>query len=82
MIALLEHTTDPGRILKETHRVLKPGGRTAVLIPNDINMSAGRVLLGKWAAPVSGPPDLSDSPKDAGLGRGDVRDYLDQGHAF
>ena len=48
LIALLEHTTDPGRILKETHRVLKPGGRTAVLIPNDINMSAGRVLLGKW----------------------------------
>lgn len=48
LIALLEHTSDPRRILTEAHRVLRPGGRLVVVIPNDVNMSIGRLILCKW----------------------------------
>lgn len=57
LIAVLEHTSQPPRILDEVHRILKPGGHLALLIPNDIQMSLGRVLLGKW--PPRYPDHLS-----------------------
>ena len=48
LIALLEHTSDPQKILAEAHRILRPGGHVVVVVPNDINMSLGRLLLAKW----------------------------------
>lgn len=48
LIAVLEHTSDPPRMLQEAHRVLAPGGRMLIVVPNDITMSVGRVLLLKW----------------------------------
>lgn len=57
MVALLEHTWHPQKVLDEVHRVLVSGGGAVVLVPNDINMSIGRVLLGKW--PPRYPDHLS-----------------------
>lgn len=48
LIAILEHTTRPKQVIDEIHRVLKKGGEAAILVPNDIIMSIGRVLLLKF----------------------------------
>jgi SAM-dependent methyltransferase len=48
VVAVLEHTAEPRRILVEAHRVLKLNGFLIVLIPNDLNMTIGRLLLFKW----------------------------------
>jgi SAM-dependent methyltransferase len=48
LIAVLEHTSEPWRLLQEARRVLKPGGRVLIVVPNDLTMSAGRMLLLKW----------------------------------
>lgn len=48
LVALLEHTNEPRKILVDSHRVLKADGDLVIVIPNDILMSIGRVLLGKW----------------------------------
>jgi len=48
LIAMLEHTSQPWRVLAEARRVLKPGGRAIMLVPNDFTMSAGRLVLGKF----------------------------------
>jgi SAM-dependent methyltransferase len=48
LIAVLEHTREPWRLLKEARRVLKRGGRVLIVVPNDVAMSVGRVLLLKW----------------------------------
>lgn len=48
LIAVLEHTSQPARLLHEARRVLKPNGRVLIVVPNDVTMSIGRVLLLKW----------------------------------
>ena len=57
LIALLEHASRPERIVDEVWRVLKPGGEVAILVPNDVWMSIGRLLLLKW--PPRYPDHLS-----------------------
>jgi ubiquinone/menaquinone biosynthesis C-methylase UbiE len=63
LIAVLEHTGEPWRLLQEARRVLKPGGRTLIVVPNDVTMSVGRVLLFKW------PPRYPDHLTFATPGR-------------
>jgi len=60
LIALLEHVSRPERIVDEVWRVLKPGGEAAILVPNDVWMSIGRLLLLKW--PPRYPDHLSWIP--------------------
>jgi len=48
LVAVLEHTREPSRILAEARRVLKPGGRVVMVVPNDVTMSAGRLVLRKF----------------------------------
>ena len=57
MIAMLEHTSEPWRVLAEARRVLKPGGRAIIVVPNDVTMSAGRLVLGKF--PIRYPDHLT-----------------------
>lgn len=60
LIAVLEHTSEPSRILAEARRVLRPGGRAIMVVPNDITMSAGRLLLRKF--PIRYPDHLTFTP--------------------
>jgi SAM-dependent methyltransferase len=57
LVAVLEHTREPWRILAEARRVLKPGGRAIVVVPNDVTMSAGRLALRKF--PIRYPDHLT-----------------------
>jgi SAM-dependent methyltransferase len=57
LVAVLEHTREPWRILAEASRVLKPGGRAIMVVPNDVTMSVGRLLLGKF--PIRYPDHLT-----------------------
>lgn len=57
LIAMLEHTSEPWRVLAEARRVLKPGGRAIIVVPNDVTMSAGRLALGKF--PIRYPDHLT-----------------------
>lgn len=57
LVAVLEHTREPWRILAEARRVLKSGGRVVIVVPNDVNMSAGRLVLGKF--PIRYPDHLT-----------------------
>jgi len=57
LVAVLEHTSEPWRLLAEARRVLKPGGRTVIVVPNDWTMSAGRLILGKF--PIRYPDHLT-----------------------
>jgi SAM-dependent methyltransferase len=57
LIAVLEHTREPWRVLSEAKRVLKPGGRAIMVVPNDATMSAGRLLLRKF--PIRYPDHLT-----------------------
>lgn len=71
LIAVLEHTSEPWRLLQEARRVLKPGGRTLIVVPNDATMSVGRVLLLKW------PPRYPDHLTFTTPGR--MRRWLNDG---
>ena len=57
LVAVLEHTREPWRILAEARRVLKPGGAAIMVVPNDVTMSVGRLLLGK--SPMRYPDHLT-----------------------
>jgi ubiquinone/menaquinone biosynthesis C-methylase UbiE len=57
LVAVLEHTLEPWRILAEARRVLKPGGKVVIVVPNDVTMSAGRLMLGKF--PIRYPDHLT-----------------------
>jgi SAM-dependent methyltransferase len=57
LVAVLEHTREPWRLLVEARRVLKPGGRAIMVVPNDVTMSVGRLLLRKF--PIRYPDHLT-----------------------
>jgi ubiquinone/menaquinone biosynthesis C-methylase UbiE len=57
LAAVLEHTLEPWRIVEETRRVLKPGGTMVVVVPNDVTMSTGRLILRKF--PIRYPDHLT-----------------------
>jgi ubiquinone/menaquinone biosynthesis C-methylase UbiE len=57
LIAVLEHTRGPDRMLAEARRVLTRGGRAIMVVPNDVTMSAGRLLLRKF--PIRYPDHLT-----------------------
>jgi SAM-dependent methyltransferase len=60
LVAVLEHTSEPWRIVAEARRVLRPGGRAIMVVPNDVTMSAGRLLLRKF--PIRYPDHLTFTP--------------------
>jgi SAM-dependent methyltransferase len=60
LVAVLEHTSEPWRILAEARRVLRRGGRAIMVVPNDVTMSAGRLLLRKF--PIRYPDHLTFTP--------------------
>ena len=74
LVAVLEHTREPGAMLAEARRVLKPGGRAIMVVPNDVTMSAGRLLLRKF--PIRYPDHLTfTTPRtDAALAVGRIPD--------
>jgi SAM-dependent methyltransferase len=57
LIAMLEHTSEPWRVIAEARRVLRRGGRAIIVVPNDVTMSAGRLVLGKF--PIRYPDHLT-----------------------
>jgi len=57
LVAVLEHTREPWRILAEARRVLTAGGRVIIVVPNDVTMSAGRLALRKF--PIRYPDHLT-----------------------
>ncbi len=57
LVAVLEHTREPWKLLAEANRVLKPGGIVVIVVPNDWTMSLGRLLLAKF--PIRYPDHLT-----------------------
>jgi len=54
LIAILEHTSNPEGVIDEVYRILKREGEAAILVPNDITMSIGRLLLLKFPPRYAG----------------------------
>lgn len=50
---VLEHTPDPRRVVRECHRILKPGGLVVVNYP-DIGSWIARVMGRRWVMLISG----------------------------
>jgi SAM-dependent methyltransferase len=46
MSHLIEHVYDPGALLEECYRILKPGGRVVIVTPN--TQSVGHRMFGKY----------------------------------
>jgi ubiquinone/menaquinone biosynthesis C-methylase UbiE len=57
LVAVIEHTSRPWEVLQEARRVLKPGGVAVIVVPNDVTMSFGRLLLRKF--PIRYPDHLT-----------------------
>lgn len=59
-LSVLEHLLNPCRLMKDCHRVLRPGGHLVLLTPNiSTYFTAALILLGKM--PSSGPhPDSNE----------------------
>ena len=49
LVAILEHVSNPLGLIKEVYRVAKEKANVFILIPNDISLSLGRLLLLKEA---------------------------------
>ena len=72
LVAVLEHTREPWRVLAEARRVLQPGGHVVMVVPNDVTMSVGRLLFRKFPNSLSRSPDLHDARSDADARCGDL----------
>ena len=61
LIAMLEHTREPWRVLAEARRVLKPGGRAIMVVPNDVDDERGPAAARQISDPLSGSSDVHDA---------------------
>lgn len=57
LIAILEHTSGPEKLVREVSRVAKGKTKVFIVIPNDISLSLGRLLLLKF--PIRNPGHLT-----------------------
>ena len=67
MVAMLEHTSQPWRVLAEARRVLKPGGRAIMVVPNDGDDERRAAGARQVSDRLSGSPDVHDAAADASL---------------
>ena len=61
LVAVLEHTREPWRLLAEARRVLKPGGRAVIVVPNDVDDERRTAAARQVSDSLSRSPDLHDA---------------------